>query len=64
MRARTRRPNPGEGGAGEALYRQGSIHASYFHAWFPSSPRAVAALFGAGDAQAEPAPAAAPEATA
>lgn len=64
VRARTRRPDPGEGGAGEALYRQGSIHASYFHAWFPSSPRAVAALFGAGDALAEPAPAVAPEAAA
>jgi cobyrinic acid a,c-diamide synthase len=32
--------------AGEALYRLGSIHASYFHAWFPSSPVAVAHLLG------------------
>ena len=32
--------------AGEALYQQGSIHASYFHAWFPSSPGAVAHLLG------------------
>jgi len=32
--------------AGEALYRQGSIHASYFHAWFASSPGAVAHLLG------------------
>ncbi len=32
---------------GEALYRQGSVHASYFHAWFASQPRAVAALLGA-----------------
>ena len=32
--------------AGEALYRHGSIYASYFHAWFASSPTAVAALFG------------------
>ncbi|MBU4424248.1 MAG: cobyrinate a,c-diamide synthase [Gammaproteobacteria bacterium] len=32
--------------AGEALYQQGSIHASYFHAWFPSSPKAVAHLLG------------------
>ncbi len=32
--------------AGEALYRQGSIHASYFHAWFASSPEAVAHLLG------------------
>ncbi|MGE8320042.1 MAG: cobyrinate a,c-diamide synthase [Comamonas sp.] len=33
--------------AGEALYRHGSIHASYFHAWFPSCPEAVAGLLGA-----------------
>jgi len=31
---------------GEALYRAGSLHASYFHAWFASSPRAVAHLLG------------------
>ena len=46
--ARTARP--GEAAipdAGEALYRHGSIYASYFHAWFASSPTAVAALFGA-----------------
>jgi cobyrinic acid a,c-diamide synthase len=30
---------------GEALYRHGSVQASYFHAWFPSSPQATAALF-------------------
>lgn len=36
--------HPG-GGAGEALYRSGSLHASYFHAYFPSCPAAVAALF-------------------
>jgi cobyrinic acid a,c-diamide synthase len=30
---------------GEALYSQGSIRASYFHAWFASSPEATAALF-------------------
>ena len=36
-----------EAGKGEALYRHGSLHASYFHAWFPSCPRAVAALLGA-----------------
>ena len=34
--------------AGEALYQQGSIHASYFHAWFPSSPEALAHLLGGG----------------
>ena len=32
--------------AGEALYRQCSIHASYFHAWFASAPVAVAHLLG------------------
>jgi cobyrinic acid a,c-diamide synthase len=32
---------------GEALYRHGSVHASYFHAWFASCPRAVAGLLGA-----------------
>ncbi|GKS88903.1 cobyrinate a,c-diamide synthase [Acidovorax sp. SUPP2539] len=48
VRGRTERPaHAGPPGPGEALYRHGSIHASYFHAWFPSSPRAVAALLGA-----------------
>ncbi len=45
----TRSARPGEAsaaGAGEALYRHGSIHASYFHAWFESSPAAVAEIFG------------------
>lgn len=32
-------------GEGEALYRSGSIRASYFHAWFASSPAAAARLF-------------------
>jgi cobyrinic acid a,c-diamide synthase len=32
--------------AGEALYRMGSLHASYFHAWFAVQPRAVAHLLG------------------
>jgi cobyrinic acid a,c-diamide synthase len=45
VRARTARPD-GMPGAGEAVYRHGSIHASYFHAWFPSSPAAVARLLG------------------
>jgi len=45
--ARTARPNDAVApDAGEALYHQGSIHASYFHAWFPSSPEAVAHLLG------------------
>ncbi len=42
---------PGEAGGGErgeALWRSGSLAASYFHAWFASSPAAAAALFGAG----------------
>jgi cobyrinic acid a,c-diamide synthase len=49
VRARTRRPLPDDRGGviGEALYHHGSILASYFHAWFPSSPHATAALFGA-----------------
>jgi cobyrinic acid a,c-diamide synthase len=37
--------NP-SGAPGEAFYRHGSMAASYFHAWFPSNPAAVAALFG------------------
>ena len=32
-------------GDGEALYVQGSVKASYFHAWFASSPVAAASLF-------------------
>ena len=44
---RTSRPNEATApDAGEALYLQGSIYASYFHAWFPSSPEAVAQLLG------------------
>ena len=49
--ARTARPGTASApGAGEALYRHGSVHASYFHAWFESSPAAVAQLFGGGAA--------------
>ena len=49
--ARTSRPNETAApDAGEALYQQGSIHASYFHAWFPSSPEAVAQLLGGATA--------------
>ena len=33
------------GAQGEAVYRLGSLSASYFHAYFPSCPEAVAALF-------------------
>ena len=36
------------GGEGEAVYRQGTIVASYFHAWFPSDPVLVAQLFSEG----------------
>ncbi|MGV3728580.1 cobyrinate a,c-diamide synthase [Hydrogenophaga sp.] len=36
-------------GVGEAVYRAGSLRASYFHAWFPSSPAAAASLFLPGD---------------
>lgn len=36
------------GAQGEAVYHVGSLFASYFHGYFPSNPRAVAALFGAG----------------
>ncbi len=31
--------------AGEALYVQGSVRASYFHAWFASNPEVAAQLF-------------------
>ncbi len=41
--------HPG-GMAGEAVYRVGSLTASYFHAWFPSCPAAVAAMFSRSDA--------------
>jgi cobyrinic acid a,c-diamide synthase len=46
--ARTRK-HP-SGSEGEAVYRRGSLTASYFHAYFPSCPPAVAAIFcGATD---------------
>lgn len=41
-----------DGSAGEAVYVRGRLHASYFHAYFPSNPAAVAALFGADMAHA------------
>jgi cobyrinic acid a,c-diamide synthase len=34
-------------GAGEPVYELGSLRASWFHPWFPSSPRLAAWLFGA-----------------
>lgn len=43
------------GRRGEALYRLGRLTASYFHAYFPSNPAAVAALFDpAGPRDAAP----------
>jgi cobyrinic acid a,c-diamide synthase len=36
---------PSNGAQGEAVYRAGSLRASYFHAYFPSNPAAAAALF-------------------
>lgn len=48
--ASAHRTEPARGGAGEAVYRVGSVQASYFHAWFPSSPAAAASLFLAGAA--------------
>lgn len=45
---RTARPEQAPSAdAGEAVYQSGSIRASYFHAWFWSSPAATASLFGA-----------------
>ncbi len=44
------RTEAARGAAGEAVYRVGSAQASYFHAWFPSSPAAAASLFLAGGA--------------
>lgn len=35
-------------GKGEALFQIGSIRCSYFHAYFPSDPEAVALFFAAG----------------
>ncbi len=56
---RAHEPDPKGSPDGEAIYQFASVHASYFHAWFPSNPQAVAALFGAepirwGDAGALP----------
>ena len=50
MHFSTRTSRPGaavQPDRGEALYEHGSVRASYFHAWFPSSPALVAQLFGA-----------------
>ena len=46
LAVRTRTSSPGAGSReGEALFELGALRASYFHAWFPSSPPAVARLF-------------------
>lgn len=42
-----RAANPNGGPTREPVYRVGRTTASYFHAYFPSNPVAVAALFGA-----------------
>lgn len=42
----SRAGQPVQADKGEAVYQHGSVHASYFHAWFASHPRAVAALLG------------------
>ena len=45
-RARTARPGKSPApNAGESLWVQGSIRASYFHAWFASNPQATVRLF-------------------
>lgn len=40
-------------GTGEWLYRHGSLYASFFHAWFASHPRTIAALLGAREEPGE-----------
>ncbi|MCA0176493.1 MAG: cobyrinate a,c-diamide synthase [Proteobacteria bacterium] len=40
------------GRTGEAVYRQGRLTASYFHAYFASNPQAVARLFAPGEGAA------------
>ena len=46
--ARTARPDTvPQPDAGEAVWQQGALRASYFHAWFPSCTAAVVELFSA-----------------
>ncbi|CAM4172932.1 cobyrinate a,c-diamide synthase [Comamonas aquatilis] len=46
--ARTSRPRTAvQADRGEAVYRHGSVHASYFHAWFASAPQLIAEWLGA-----------------
>ena len=42
--------NTGTCGQGEAVFEIGSLTASYFHAYLPSNPPAVAALFRGDEA--------------
>jgi cobyrinic acid a,c-diamide synthase len=43
---RTARPDTAPApDAGEAVWQEGAVRASYFHAWFPSCPAAAVALF-------------------
>ena len=42
---RTEPARAGASGAGEAVFRSGSVQASYFHAWFASNTEATASLF-------------------
>ncbi|WP_225785175.1 cobyrinate a,c-diamide synthase [Xenophilus sp. Marseille-Q4582] len=52
--ARSARPGQApRADAGEALYVQGPVRASYFHAWFASAPDAVVHLFGGPAPQAD-----------
>ena len=53
VQTRTARPGqPQAAGQGEALYVKGALRATYFHAWFPSSPHAVASLFSSRESSA------------
>ena len=45
LRAAAHASSHPRGTEGEPIYREGSLTASYFHAYFPSCPAAVAALF-------------------
>lgn len=45
-------PAQGTHGPGEPVYVRGSLRASWFHPWFPSSPRMTARLFDAQPWQA------------
>ncbi|TAN47141.1 MAG: cobyrinate a,c-diamide synthase, partial [Methylococcaceae bacterium] len=45
------------GSEGEAFYRQGAVRAGYVHLYFPSAPRAAAALFLPANSGAPPLPA-------